>query len=115
MSIEPILVYVTCADAGEAERIACAAVDGRLVACANIMAPHRSVYRWRGKVETALETVVIFKTGAHMFEKLEALIRTLHSYECPCIVALPIVRGHAPFLKWIETEIEGGPDRADIS
>lgn len=99
-----ILIYMTCRDAAEGERIAAALLGKRLIACANIMSPHRSLYRWKGKIETGDETAVIMKTRAALFPEAERAIREIHSYECPCIVALPVSAGHAPFLDWIGAE-----------
>jgi periplasmic divalent cation tolerance protein len=99
-----LFVYITCSSAEEAQNIAKTVVEQRLAACANIMAAHEAVYWWEGDVKTGQEVAVIFKTRAGLFKKLEAAIKALHSYEVPCIVALPIKKGHAPFLKWIEDE-----------
>ncbi len=99
-----IFIYITCASSEEARKIASSLVDRRLVACANIMAPHEAVYQWKGRVETGAEVAVIMKTRAELFEQVKEAILKLHSYETPCIVALPIEAGHAPFLQWIEEE-----------
>lgn len=99
-----IFVYVTCASRDEARNMADAIVGQRLAACANIMAGHDSVYWWEGKVQSAQEVAVVFKTRFDLFPALEAAIKEIHSYDVPCIVALPIETGHEPFLKWIEAE-----------
>jgi periplasmic divalent cation tolerance protein len=100
----PIFLYVTCPDREEAGKIASALVEQRLVACANIMAPHEAVYQWKGKVESATEIAIVMKTRSDLFEDVKEAILKLHSYETPCIVALPIEKGHAPFLRWVEEE-----------
>ena len=97
-------VYTTFPNLAEAQKIAQHLLEQRLVACANIMAPHQSLYWWQGKIETAQEVAVIFKTRADLFENVAAAIKSLHSYDVPCIVALPIAAGHEPFLEWIEAE-----------
>ncbi len=97
-------IYITCPDREEAHKIAASLVEQRLVACANIMAAHEAVYQWKGKVETATEVAVIMKTRLELFEKTKEAILKLHSYETPCIVALPIEAGHEPFLQWIQAE-----------
>lgn len=97
-------VYVTCADAAEANKIAKAVVNDRLAACANIMAPHQSIYHWDGKVQEAQEVALVLKTPEDLFDALKKRVLELHSYDTPCIVALPIQVGHAPFLKWIKDE-----------
>ena len=96
-----VTVYVACANAAEAEKIARAAIDERLAACANILPPMQSIYRWQGQVEQAQEVAIIFKTVADKMPALEILVKSMHSYDCPCIVAWPIVAGNAPYLQWI--------------
>jgi len=99
-----LFIYITCANKDEATKIAHSLVEQRLVACANIMAGHEAVYQWQGKVETGQEVAVVMKTRSDLFEKVKNAILKLHSYETPCIVALPIETGHAPFLQWIQDE-----------
>lgn len=99
-----IMIYITCAGSEEAEKIASHLLDRGLVACANIMAPHRAIYKWQGKVENAQETAMIVKTREGLFEQVRAEICAMHSYECPCIVAVPLVAGHEPFLQWINEQ-----------
>ena len=92
-----LLVYMTAASADEAERIAGDLVENRLAACVNI----RSVYSWKGELCRSEEIPFIAKTDDDRFEALAARVRALHSYETPCIVALPVARGDADFLAWI--------------
>ncbi len=99
-----IFIYITCTSHEEASKIASSLVEERLVACANIMAGHEAIYQWQGRVETGQEVAVVMKTRAELFERVKEAILKLHSYETPCIVALPIEAGHAPFLRWIEAE-----------
>ena len=96
-----ILVYVTCTSGKEAQSIGKKLVSERLAACANILGPMHSVYRWKGKTEEAKEAVLILKTRASLFRKLSARIRTLHSYEVPCILRFDIRDGDPGYLKWI--------------
>ena len=102
--LEAILVYVTCPDAAVAESIGRTAVDERLAACANLLPGMRSIYRWQGRVESAEEIVLILKSTRDCWIALEGRVRALHPYTVPCIVALPITAGSAPFLAWIEAE-----------
>ena len=88
----------------EAEAIAAALVSDRLAACVNIMPGVRSVYRWQGKVETGNEVALIAKSRQSLFAAIEARVKSLASYECPCIVAWPIVEGHQPYLDWLRDE-----------
>jgi periplasmic divalent cation tolerance protein len=98
-----IVVYVTAPDLETAERIGAAMVEEGLAACANLLPGMRSIYRWRGAVERADEILLLLKTTPSRFDALEARVRALHSYETPCIVALPISQGSAPYLDWIVT------------
>ena len=99
-----ILAYVTCADAAEATRIAAALLDDGLIACANVLPAHTAVYRWDGAVRTEPETGMLLKTRGELLARLSARVAELHSYDVPCVVALPIVGGHAPFLAWLAAE-----------
>lgn len=99
-----ILVYATYPSEQEAERISAVLIDERLVACANIMARHRSMFRWDGAMQETREIAVFYKTRAVLFHDLAARIAGLHTYECPCIVALPLESGFGPFLDWVVQE-----------
>jgi periplasmic divalent cation tolerance protein len=99
---DKIVVLVTCGSAREARRIARAVVENRLAACGNTLeAPVRSIYRWKGKVESAREYLLIIKTSRRRFAALERAVKRLHSYDVPEIVALPIVGGARDYLSWI--------------
>ncbi|MGH9861545.1 MAG: divalent-cation tolerance protein CutA [Candidatus Acidiferrales bacterium] len=97
---------MTCNNPGEAAKIARAVVKARLAACANILPGRvRSIYRWKGKVETAGETVMILKTSRRRFDALRRKIERLHSYDTPEIIALPITIGARKYLAWIEDSL----------
>lgn len=98
------LLYITLGGPEEAAAMARALLDDRLIACANIIAGARSLYRWEGKIADEEEVVMIAKTREDLVEKAIARVRELHSYDCPCVVALPIVAGNPAFLQWIEEE-----------
>lgn len=104
-----MLVYVTTGDAAEALAIGRAAVTARLAACANIIPGMRSVYRWEGKVQESDETVLVLKTSEAQLERLIERVKSLHSYDCPCIEALPVTGGYQPFLDWVAQETQGSP------
>jgi periplasmic divalent cation tolerance protein len=105
---DKIVVFCTCASAGEAESIARRLVDLRLAACASLSTGSvRSVYRWKGSVEISEEVALTIKTRRALFSQVAAEIRRLHSYETPEIVALQIVDGLDSYLSWIENETEG--------
>jgi len=105
---DKIVVLVTCGSAKEARRIARALVERRLAACGNILeAPVRSIYRWKGKVETAREYLLLIKTSRGRLAALQDEVKRLHSYDVPEIIALPIAKGSPEYLKWISECIVG--------
>ena len=96
------LVLVTCASAAEAKRIARAIVEARLAACVNIFPGSvNSVYRWKGKVESARERLLLIKTSRKRLVKLQAAVKRLHSYDVPEFIALPIAAGSRAYLAWL--------------
>jgi periplasmic divalent cation tolerance protein len=97
-------LYITAKNRREAAAIGRAIVNERLAACVNILGPIHSIYRWKGAVEEAGEVVFVAKTKNTLVKKAIARIRALHSYECPCVVALPIMQGNPAFLSWINDE-----------
>jgi len=98
------LVLTNCPDTACAEAIATALVEARLAACVNILAPCRSIYRWQGAIETASEVPLLIKTSAERYPELEALIKSLHPYTVPEIIALPIDRGLPAYVDWLRAE-----------
>lgn len=105
---QKLFVYVIFETPEQAKEIARDLLELRLVACANIFPAHESLYWWTDKIQSATETAVIFKTTSEHYPRLENAIKERHSYECPCIVAMPIEKGSLPFLDWIEKETSGG-------
>ena len=89
----------------EADRIATTLVDQRLAGCVQIIGPIRSVYRWQGEIEHSEEWLCQIKTTHEQYVHVEAAIRELHSYDCPEIVATPIVAGSAAYLQWLAEQI----------
>jgi periplasmic divalent cation tolerance protein len=98
------IVYVTAASIDEARTIAKTMVAERLAACANILGAMESVYWWDGAVQSESEVSMILKTKAELVDRVIARVKALHSYDCPCVIALPIVAGHQEFLNWIDKE-----------
>lgn len=105
--MDTLFVYVTAKDEAEAKRIAKAVVEERLAACANMLGGIGSVYWWEGTVCEDYEVALILKTSAERKAELIGRIKELHSYDCPCIVCLPIADGNPEFLDWIRSEAEG--------
>jgi periplasmic divalent cation tolerance protein len=104
-----VTVYATFADGEEAERIARTLVEERLAACANILGPIRSVYRWQGKIEEAEEVAALFKTRADAADALIARLAELHSYAVPAAVAWAIEATLPAYAEWVTAECETAP------
>jgi len=103
---DKIVVLVTCASAGQARRIARALVERRLAACGNVLhTPVHSIYRWKGKVASAKEALLILKTTRRRFAAVERAVRRLHTYEVPEIIAVPIAAGSRAYLDWISESV----------
>ena len=96
------LIYVTCANRQEAEKLAEIAVTEKLAACANIFQEHLSLYKWEGKLQKEQEVAMLLKTSDEKAEALQNRLATLHSYDTPCILVLPVDSWHQPFLDWIQ-------------
>ena len=103
-----VIVLVTCGNLAEARKVARSVVEERLASCVNIM-PGRvhSIYRWKGKVETAREVLLLIKTTANRLKKLERHVKRLHSYEVPEFIALPITAGSRDYLAWLVENVKG--------
>src|ERR1051325_11307757 len=98
---EFVVVLVTAGGAEEATHIGRALVEARLAACANVVGPIRSIYRWQGTIEDAAEHLLVVKARAADVPALEAAVRAQHSYEVPEILALPVRGGSAAYLAWL--------------
>jgi periplasmic divalent cation tolerance protein len=99
-------IYMTASSNAEAQKIGKTLVESRLAACVNILDNMQSIYRWEEKVQEDTEAVLIAKTTDNLVSQLIDKVRSLHSYDCPCIVSLPVLDGYPPFLDWVETEVE---------
>ncbi|MFC9732656.1 divalent-cation tolerance protein CutA [Streptomyces roseolus] len=100
------LTVTTTTDSREkAEALARGAVEARLAACAQVTGPVTSVYHWKSAVETAEEWQVLYKTTEDRYAALEAHLLAAHDYETPEVLAVPVVRGSAAYLEWLETEV----------
>jgi periplasmic divalent cation tolerance protein len=102
---DKIVVLSTASSAAEAEAIARRLVEERLAACVNVVTGVRSFYRWKGKIENSPEWLLVIKSSRGRFEGLRAALETLHSYEVPEVIALPVVEGAANYLNWMEGEL----------
>jgi periplasmic divalent cation tolerance protein len=99
-----LLVHVSAANEAQAWTIARAVVDRRLAAAAQIL-PMRSCYTWQGSVAQADEYLVLIKTRVDAYAAVEDCVQELHSYELPAILAVPILAGSAPYLRWIDESV----------
>jgi periplasmic divalent cation tolerance protein len=96
------LVYITASSEKEALEIGKALVSERLAASVNLIGPVRSLYWWEGEIQDEQEVVIVAKTTEGLVERLTEKVVSMHSYVCPCVISLPIEKGHTPFLDWIE-------------
>ena len=101
-----LLVLTNLPDRAAAERLAGLLIDQELAACVNILAPCRSVYRWKGAVQHEEEHPMLIKTTAERYPALEQALRAAHPYELPEIIAVPIERGLPAYLAWVAGEIK---------
>lgn len=101
MSTDTLLIISTCPDRETAERIANGLVEQGLAACVNISSPVTSVYRWEGKIESDEELLLTIKTSRQRYPELEQAISTLHPYELPEIIAVPVEQGLPGYLDWV--------------
>ena len=99
-----LLVLTNLPDRAAAERLAAMVVEKNLAACVNILAPCRSVYRWKGAVQHDEEHPMLIKTTRERYPALEQALRAGHPYELPEIIALPVTAGFAGYLQWVEAE-----------
>lgn len=99
------LVYITASSKAEALSIARSLVEEKLVACANIIGDVSSVYRWQGKIEESQEAVILAKTVGSQVPRVVERVKELHSYDCPCIAAIPVTEGNRAFFEWVEHSV----------
>ena len=97
-------VYMTAGDMEEARTIGRFLVESRLAACVNIVDNMKSLYWWEGEVQEDGEVILIAKTVNVKVPELIDKVKAMHSYECPCILALPISTGNTDFFKWLDTQ-----------
>ena len=99
-----LLVLTNVPERAVAERIADLLVEQRLAACVNVLAPCRSVYRWKDAVQRDEEHPLLIKTTTERYPALEKALRAAHPYELPEIIAVPIERGLPAYLDWVAAE-----------
>ena len=100
-SSEHIVILNTCPDKDTGEKIARALVDAKLAACVNIIPGVISTYRWKGEICRDEEALLLIKTRTADFKEVENMIKKLHPYDVPEIIALPITKGSKEYLEWL--------------
>jgi periplasmic divalent cation tolerance protein len=108
---DKIVVLSTCASLEEGERLARLLVEQSLAACVNVAPGARSFYRWKGKVESAEECLLVIKSSRSLFRALNAFLEKEHSYETPESVALAILDGSAGYLNWLAQSLPAEGDQ----
>src|SRR5262249_27410263 len=99
------IVLVTCASLSESRRLSRAILDTHLAACVNSPSVSgESIYRWKGKVETAREYLLLVKTTRRRLKALEKEVLRLHSYDTPEFIALPVTAGSSAYLRWLSDQ-----------
>lgn len=101
-----LVVLVTVAGSDEAHKIASELLSHRKAACVNIVPGVSSLFRWQGRLETAEESLLIIKTKASQLNEIVTLVRQVHSYQVPEIIALPVVGGNQDYLDWVGGEVD---------
>ena len=104
-SVDCVVVFVTCPSVSVATRLAKTLVSRRLIACANIVPSVTSFFWWDGKVDRAREVLLFLKTTRAVEARLRRAVRSLHPYDVPEVIALPIVAGHPPYLRWVRSSV----------
>jgi len=102
------VILVTASSRAEAKRIGRALLNKRLVACVNVLPGVESHYWWKGRIEQSRECLMMMKTRRSRFAVIERLVKQLHSYAVPEIVALPMACGQRDYLRWVDASLWGG-------
>jgi len=100
---DSIIVLITASSEEEAHNIAELLVKGKKAACVNIVPGVDSLFWWEDKIESARESLLLVKTKASLFPEIVELVKRMHSYEVPEIIAVPIVTGSEDYLEWLDT------------
>lgn len=101
-----VVVLTSVPNQTAAEALASALVEGQFAACVNVLAPCRSIYRWKGAIERSEEVPLLIKTTEARYPALEEAIRARHPYETPEIIAVPVTSGLLDYLAWVAAETQ---------
>jgi periplasmic divalent cation tolerance protein len=100
-----VIVLVTVKDKKEARKISAGLIKAKLAACVNVVSKVDSIFFWAGKIDQAKESLLLIKSKREKLPKIIKLVRSLHSYEVPEIIAIPIITGDKPYLRWIDAAL----------
>ncbi len=98
------MIYITAASHEEAADLGRRLVNNRLVACANVLGPITAIFFWEGEAREEGEVAMVAKTQEDMVEHIVSRVKEWHSYDCPCVISMPIKDGNPEFLEWIAEE-----------
>lgn len=104
-----VVILITCANRREAKKIARGLVGQRLVACVNIVDKIKSIFWWQKRIEKASEVLLIAKSKRSLMPKIIRQVKSLHSYQVPEVIALPIVAGNKDYIDWINESVRQSP------
>ena len=112
--VEVIIILITVPDVKSAEKIAAMLVEKSLAACVNIITGVKSVYRWEGELNHDDELLLLVKTVRDNFDAISLAVKSIHPYDLPEIIAVPVVNGFNPYIEWIkdETSVDSGKSTA---
>jgi periplasmic divalent cation tolerance protein len=102
-STNSVVVLITTGNEEEAHKIAKLLVKERRAACVNIVPNVDSLFRWEGKIDSADESLLLVKTRASLLSEIIGLVKEVHSYQVPEIIAMPIIGGSEEYLKWLDS------------
>jgi periplasmic divalent cation tolerance protein len=105
---DKIVILSTCASEQEAHKVARVLVEERLAACVNVVPSVRSFYHWKGAVESGNEWLLLIKSSRELFDALAARLESIHSYEIPEVIALPILDGAGGYMNWLQANLADG-------
>jgi len=100
-----IVIFITAANKKEADKIAEELVKSKLAACVNIVGNIKSVFRWQGKLDRTEEVLLIIKSKKSKFNKISGFVKSMHSYQVPEIISLPVISGNKDYLEWLDANI----------
>lgn len=103
-----VATFITTSTDEEADKIARALLNEKKAACVNIIKGVHSHFWWQGKIDSCNETLLVVKTEERLLDDIIKLVKELHSYDVPEIIALPIIGGHEEYLRWVSESVEPG-------